>query len=45
MKDPAYRAAMAIRVTGLGDEHEIVSIENSQDASSNYNTKKDVAEQ
>lgn len=44
MKDPGYRMAMSI-VLGAGDNVEIVSIENSQDASSNFNTRKDYQEQ
>lgn len=43
MNDRAYRAAMAI--TFQGDQHSVVSFENSQDASSNFNTKKDIQEQ
>ena len=45
MQDPAYRAAMGIVIGGAGDQHDILSIENSQDASSNFNTKKDIQEQ
>ncbi|TNV87478.1 hypothetical protein FGO68_gene6489 [Halteria grandinella] len=45
MNDAGYRAAMGIVFTGAGDQHDVISIENSQDASSNFNTKKDIQEQ
>lgn len=35
--DPGYRASLGI-IMGYGDSHEVISIENSQDASSNFNT-------
>ena len=43
MRDTGYRKAMGIIIhAGGGDEHDIVSVENSQDASSNFNLKKDI---
>jgi|LauGreDrversion4_2_1035121.scaffolds.fasta_scaffold1118479_2 hypothetical protein len=42
MKDPGYRNAFGVVISGAGDAHDIVSVENSQDASSQFNTKKDV---
>jgi hypothetical protein len=44
MRDPGYRNALAIVINGSGDAHEVQSVENSQDASSNFNTKKDIQE-
>lgn len=40
MKDPGYRRAFGV-VMGTGDAHDVLSVENSQDASSTFNTKKD----
>ena len=46
MRDPGYRKAFGVIMqAGGGDTHDIVSVENSQDASSNYNMKKDMQEQ
>jgi hypothetical protein len=43
MRDPGYRKAMGVVINpGGGDNHDIVSVENSQDASSNFNMKKDI---
>jgi hypothetical protein len=43
MRDPGYRKAFGVVMNaGGGDNHDIVSIENSQDASSNFNMKKDI---
>ena len=43
MRDPGYRKAFGVlMIAGGGDNHDIVSIENSQDASSNFNMKKDI---
>jgi len=43
MRDPGYRKAFGVIMqAGGGDTHDIVSVENSQDASSNYNMKKDM---
>ncbi len=44
MDDPAYRRALHLILT-TSDAVEVLSMENSQDASSNFNTKKDVQEQ
>ena len=44
MKDAGYRRALGV-IMGTGDAHDVVSVENSQDASSNFNTKKDFQEQ
>jgi hypothetical protein len=43
MKDPGYRKALGVIMhAGGGDNHDVVSVENSQDASSNFNMKKDM---
>lgn len=44
MNDQAYRRAMHLILTTT-DSVEMLSMENSQDASSNFNTKKDIQEQ
>ena len=44
MGDAAYRRAMHLILT-TSDAIEVLSMENSQDASSNFNTKKDIQEQ
>jgi len=46
MRDSGYRKAFGVVMqAGGGDNHDIVSVENSQDASSNFNMKKDMQEQ